>query len=164
MLFRDRAEFFVTQYALTRRSTKHEHFKSFISSHPFSNFFIQTRKWKMNSWKELEAVLEFVRISGVPFDEDDIEVCLLVNMICLFCLIVSFDHHIVLTNFLWTDCEQLFGMGGHRHPLCRPVQQGDIDCIFYQVFCICLFTKQTIGLDWICICKNFQISYWMFFV
>ena len=35
MLFRDRAEFFVTQYALTRRSTKHEHLKSFISSHSF---------------------------------------------------------------------------------------------------------------------------------
>ena len=59
--------------------------------------------------KELEAVLEFVRISGVPFDEDDIEVCLLVNMICLFCLIVSFDHHIVLTNFQTVNSYLVWG-------------------------------------------------------
>ena len=54
-------------------------------------------------------MLEFVRISGVPFDEDDIEVCILVNMICLFCLIVSFDHHIVLTNFQTVNSYLVWG-------------------------------------------------------
>ena len=141
MLFRDRAEFFVTQYALTRRSTKHEHLKSFISS--FSNFFIQTRKWKMNSWKELEAVLEFVRISGVPFDEDDIEVCLLVNMICLFCLIVSFDHHIVLTNFQTVNSYLVWG--GIAIHYADQYSKVTLIVFFYYVFCICLFTKQTTG-------------------
>ena len=54
-------------------------------------------------------MLEFVRISGVPFDEDDIEVCILDNMICLFCLIVSFDHHIVLTNFQTVNSYLVWG-------------------------------------------------------
>ena len=54
-------------------------------------------------------MLEFVRISGVPFDEDDIEVCLLVNMICSFCLIVSLYHHIVLTNFQTVNSYLVWG-------------------------------------------------------
>ena len=160
MLFRDRAEFFVTQYALTRRSTKHEHLKSFISSHSFSNFFIQTRKWKMNSWKELEAVLEFVRISGVPFDEDDIEVCILVNMICLFCLIVSLYHHIVLTNFQTVNSYLVWG-GIAIH---YADQYSKVTLIVFSIMYFVFVYSLSRPLDWICICKNFQISYWMFFV
>ena len=158
MLFRDRAEFFVTQYALTRRSTKHEHLKSFISSHSFfqllysnpevENEFMKGAWGRVGICPHQWGSIWWRWHWGLYFRQHD----LFILFNCIIWSPYSVDQ--------FSDCEQLFGMGGHRHPLCRPVQQGDIDCIFYYVFCICLFT----GLDWICICKNFQISYWMFFV
>ena len=105
--------------------------------------------------KELEAVLEFVRISGVPFDEDDIEVCLLVNMICLSCLIVSFDHHIVLTNFQTVNSYLVWGGIAIHYADQYSKVTLSIFSITYFVFVYSVRRP----LDWICICKNFQISY-----